>query len=350
MGSNSSLAARFNLIAAPKCHIAPANLRDRSGELPFSSLRRHTSSGSCCLTGCSGPWARKGRAWRRSVRAFRAQSEIWRIKERLIEIVLAETPITKRGAFYRAVSAGLFPSTGEKDYSKCLCYLKAGEQLLMQGVIAESVQFVFCGVIRVTHRAQDGRELKLAKLGPGDSFGKISLLTGAARWMNRTHKRLSLPAKAPSWCCRRQEHSCPFPRPHHPDLKRRAVDDRGRQMEDLSQDGPRRRRASGDHGRLGGTPLQNRAFADPWLDQAGHPRAKPWGLRLRCAPRFGKSRGKIQRWQKNFILNCHTSAPRWSGLCAKRWRERSRTCSRAGPGPCCSALGPALKPLRGWQS
>jgi hypothetical protein len=45
------------------------------------------------------------------------------IKERLIEIAPAETPITKRGAFYRAVSAGLFPSTGERDYSKCLRYL-----------------------------------------------------------------------------------------------------------------------------------------------------------------------------------------------------------------------------------
>jgi glycerol-3-phosphate dehydrogenase len=46
-------------------------------------------------------------------------------------------------------------------------------------------------------------------------------------------------------------------------------DDRERQMDDLSQDGPRRCRASGNHGRPGGTPLQNRAFADPWLDQAG---------------------------------------------------------------------------------
>jgi small-conductance mechanosensitive channel/CRP-like cAMP-binding protein len=58
-------------------------------------------------------------------------------------------------------------------------HFKAGEQLLMQGVVAESVQFVFCGVIQVTQQVQDGRELKLARLGPGDSFGKISLLTGA---------------------------------------------------------------------------------------------------------------------------------------------------------------------------
>lgn len=59
-------------------------------------------------------------------------------------------------------------------------HFKAGERLLMQGVKAESVQFVFYGVIQVTHQGQEARGLKLAKLGPGDSFGKISLLTGMA--------------------------------------------------------------------------------------------------------------------------------------------------------------------------
>jgi small-conductance mechanosensitive channel/CRP-like cAMP-binding protein len=60
-------------------------------------------------------------------------------------------------------------------------HFKAGELLLMQGTKAESVQFVFYGVIQVTHQVvQDARELKLGRMGPGDSFGKISLLTGAA--------------------------------------------------------------------------------------------------------------------------------------------------------------------------
>ena len=59
-------------------------------------------------------------------------------------------------------------------------HFKAGELLLMQGVKAESVQFVFYGVIQVTHQVQDARELKLGRIGPGDSFGKISLLTGEA--------------------------------------------------------------------------------------------------------------------------------------------------------------------------
>jgi CRP-like cAMP-binding protein len=59
-------------------------------------------------------------------------------------------------------------------------HFKSGEQLLRQGVKAESVQFVFYGLIQITHETQDGRELKLARLGPGDSFGEIPVLTGAA--------------------------------------------------------------------------------------------------------------------------------------------------------------------------
>ena len=57
-------------------------------------------------------------------------------------------------------------------------HFEAGEQLLMQGVKAESIQFISYGVVQVTHQAKNARELKLGKLGPGDSFGKISLLTG----------------------------------------------------------------------------------------------------------------------------------------------------------------------------
>ena len=68
-------------------------------------------------------------------------------------------------------------------------HFKAGEQLLMQGVKAESVQFVFYGVIQITHQVQDARELKLGRLGPGDSFGKISFLTGKAA--NATFTALS---------------------------------------------------------------------------------------------------------------------------------------------------------------
>jgi small-conductance mechanosensitive channel len=55
-----------------------------------------------------------------------------------------------------------------------------GEQLLKQGVKADSVQFILYGVVQISHRGEDSGELKLGRLGPGDSFGKISLLTGRA--------------------------------------------------------------------------------------------------------------------------------------------------------------------------
>ena len=59
-------------------------------------------------------------------------------------------------------------------------HFKSGERLLMQGVKAESVQFLFYGVIQLTYQEPEARELKLGRLGPGDSFGKISVLTGMA--------------------------------------------------------------------------------------------------------------------------------------------------------------------------
>jgi CRP-like cAMP-binding protein len=45
-------------------------------------------------------------------------------------------------------------------------------------VKAESVQLVFYGVIQATRQVQDGRVLKAGKIGPGDTFGEISLVTG----------------------------------------------------------------------------------------------------------------------------------------------------------------------------
>ena len=53
-----------------------------------------------------------------------------------------------------------------------------GEQLLTQGATLNAVQFVFSGVIEATRQVRDGRELKLGRLGPGDTFGALSLLTG----------------------------------------------------------------------------------------------------------------------------------------------------------------------------
>ena len=57
-------------------------------------------------------------------------------------------------------------------------HFQAGEQLLKQGAEINSAHFVFSGIVQVTRQVQDGRVLKMRRLGPGDSFGDISLLTG----------------------------------------------------------------------------------------------------------------------------------------------------------------------------
>ena len=57
-------------------------------------------------------------------------------------------------------------------------HFHAGDQLLAQGGNSGSLHFVFVGVIQVTHQVPDGRVLEVKKLGPGDSYGEVSLLTG----------------------------------------------------------------------------------------------------------------------------------------------------------------------------
>ncbi len=57
-------------------------------------------------------------------------------------------------------------------------HFQAGEQLLAQDQRIESVHFVFSGIIQVTRQVKDGRVLNVRRLGPGDSYGEISLLTG----------------------------------------------------------------------------------------------------------------------------------------------------------------------------
>ena len=57
-------------------------------------------------------------------------------------------------------------------------HFQAGEQLLKQGVEINSAHFVFSGIVQVTRQVEDGRVLNMRKLGPGDSFGDISLLIG----------------------------------------------------------------------------------------------------------------------------------------------------------------------------
>jgi small-conductance mechanosensitive channel/CRP-like cAMP-binding protein len=59
-------------------------------------------------------------------------------------------------------------------------HFQAGEKLLTQGENNDAIHFVFMGVIQVTHQVTDGRILDVHKLGPGDTFGEVSILTGVA--------------------------------------------------------------------------------------------------------------------------------------------------------------------------
>ena len=57
-------------------------------------------------------------------------------------------------------------------------HFRAGDRLLEQGDKVESVYFIFSGIVQVTRRVKDGRELNARKLGPGDYYAEYSLLTG----------------------------------------------------------------------------------------------------------------------------------------------------------------------------
>ena len=87
----------------------------------------------------------------------------------------------------------------------------------------------------------------------------------------------------------------------------------GRQMDDLSEDGPGCRRTGADDGRIGGAPLHDRAFANPWMDQAKLSRSPTCKFTVLTRLRFRKSRGKSLPWRQNFTLNCLTPAPKSSG-------------------------------------
>jgi small-conductance mechanosensitive channel/CRP-like cAMP-binding protein len=57
-------------------------------------------------------------------------------------------------------------------------HFEPGEKLLTQGEKSDAIHFVFMGVIQVTHQVTDGRILEVHKIGPGDTFGQVSILTG----------------------------------------------------------------------------------------------------------------------------------------------------------------------------
>ena len=57
-------------------------------------------------------------------------------------------------------------------------HFEPGEQLLTQGEKAQAIQFIYSGVLQVSRQVQDGRKLFMLRLGPGDTYGEIELLTG----------------------------------------------------------------------------------------------------------------------------------------------------------------------------
>ncbi|MBV8378750.1 MAG: mechanosensitive ion channel [Verrucomicrobia bacterium] len=57
-------------------------------------------------------------------------------------------------------------------------HFQAGDQLLAQGMEVDSAHFIFSGVVQALRQLEDGRVLQVRRLGPGDLFGDISLLTG----------------------------------------------------------------------------------------------------------------------------------------------------------------------------
>ena len=57
-------------------------------------------------------------------------------------------------------------------------HFEPGDQLLNQGDKNDTFHFIFLGVIQVTHQVPDGRVLNVEKLGPGDTYGELSVLTG----------------------------------------------------------------------------------------------------------------------------------------------------------------------------
>jgi small-conductance mechanosensitive channel len=57
-------------------------------------------------------------------------------------------------------------------------HFQAGDHLLAQGEKNDVFNVVFLGVIQVTHQVSDGRVLNVERLGPGDTYGELSILTG----------------------------------------------------------------------------------------------------------------------------------------------------------------------------
>jgi small-conductance mechanosensitive channel/CRP-like cAMP-binding protein len=90
-------------------------------------------------------------------------------------LFFSETAILDHLRFFDPLSpsekAGLSAKMGRHHF-------QTGEKILTQGEKNDAIHLIFMGVLEVTHQVTDGRILEVHKLGPGDTFGQISLLTG----------------------------------------------------------------------------------------------------------------------------------------------------------------------------
>ena len=83
-------------------------------------------------------------------------------------------------------SVDLFNSMPRKVISKiastaeCIAFPK-GETIIYEGDLGDSFYQVISGLIRIFHVSEDGVQITLNTLGPGESFGEMALLTGEPR-------------------------------------------------------------------------------------------------------------------------------------------------------------------------
>jgi small-conductance mechanosensitive channel/CRP-like cAMP-binding protein len=87
--------------------------------------------------------------------------------ERLLELVVIFATLTKEER--ASLATKLKPATYEK-----------GDVVLEPGTVLQSLVIIGSGVLSATTRNDGGAEIEVLRLGPGDYFGEVALLTGAA--------------------------------------------------------------------------------------------------------------------------------------------------------------------------
>jgi CRP-like cAMP-binding protein len=86
--------------------------------------------------------------------------------ERVLELVAIFASLTRDER--KAIAAQLTPVSYDQ-----------GETLVEPGTVLHSLCIVGAGVLSFTREASEGGEIELLRLGPGDHFGELGMLTGA---------------------------------------------------------------------------------------------------------------------------------------------------------------------------